>query len=174
MPVKEFKSSLIMLGMAILIVLGVGALVFSYLEGWSLIDSFYFVSMTASTVGYGDFTPTSPASKIVTVIYALSIIPLVLYLFTLVAQAETSHVYKKLHAIERKQEEHAASLQEAQKKLDRQHQAIKQQEKEIESEETKLKRQAKELDVHEKEIGIEEKELEIVEDVVANALTCKK
>ncbi|PID31075.1 MAG: hypothetical protein CR982_00385 [Candidatus Cloacimonadota bacterium] len=38
-------------------------------EGWSFIDSFYFSVMTMSTVGYGDFVPSSDLSKLFTIIY---------------------------------------------------------------------------------------------------------
>jgi len=34
-----------------------------------LLDSFYFTVVTLATVGYGDLSPTTPASKIFTVIY---------------------------------------------------------------------------------------------------------
>jgi len=47
----------------------VATLLFSYLEGWSYVDSFYFSVVTASTVGYGDITPDTDAAKLFTVLY---------------------------------------------------------------------------------------------------------
>ena len=40
-------------------------------EGWSVIDAMYCCVMTMSTIGYGDFTPTSDLSKIFTIVYSL-------------------------------------------------------------------------------------------------------
>ena len=38
-------------------------------EGWSFVDSLYFVMVTVTAVGYGDMTPTDNLSKIFTVVY---------------------------------------------------------------------------------------------------------
>lgn len=49
-----------------------GATLFYYREeGWSVIDSLYFSVMTMSTIGYGDFVPTTTLSKSFTIIFAL-------------------------------------------------------------------------------------------------------
>jgi len=56
----------------VLITLVAGATFFySAVEGWSLIDSLYFSVMTMSTIGYGDFVPTTTWSKLFTVIFAI-------------------------------------------------------------------------------------------------------
>ncbi len=46
-------------------------------EGWSWVDSFYFSSVAATTVGFGDLTPTSDTSKLVTVFYIFAGISLI-------------------------------------------------------------------------------------------------
>jgi voltage-gated potassium channel len=47
----------------------VGTVFYHLVEGWSWLDSFYFCVITLSTIGYGDFDPTTPASKMFTVVY---------------------------------------------------------------------------------------------------------
>ena len=38
-------------------------------EGWDFVDGLYFVIVTACTIGFGDFTPTSESSRAVAVIF---------------------------------------------------------------------------------------------------------
>jgi len=55
-----------------LVTLLAGATLFYYREeGWSVIDSLYFSVMTMSTIGYGDFVPTTTLSKSFTIIFAI-------------------------------------------------------------------------------------------------------
>lgn len=58
-----------------------GAVLFHYLEGWDWLDSLYFVVITLTTIGYGDFTPTTPLTKLITIFYGLNGIILLLMLF---------------------------------------------------------------------------------------------
>jgi CBS domain containing-hemolysin-like protein len=51
--------------------LAIGTVVFSALEDWSYVDSFYFSVVTASTVGFGDITPDTTAAKLFAVLYIL-------------------------------------------------------------------------------------------------------
>ena len=65
----------------------VGTVVFSRIEGWSYLDSFYYSAVTAATVGFGDFTPKTPAGKLLTVFYMFCGIGLLVALQTRFAEA---------------------------------------------------------------------------------------
>lgn len=61
----EFRFLLIF----IVLLLASSTTFYSEYENWSVIDALYFSVMTMATVGYGDLVPTSPTSKIFTMIF---------------------------------------------------------------------------------------------------------
>ncbi len=65
--------------MAILI--ASATIAFHFLEGWRVLDAFYFSVVTFMTVGYGDFTPTRDVTKLLTAFLVLFSIPM---LFTVI------------------------------------------------------------------------------------------
>ena len=52
--------------------LAMGTVVYRLLEDWSWVDSLYFSVVAVTTVGFGDLTPSTDASKLFTVVYILS------------------------------------------------------------------------------------------------------
>jgi len=52
-------------------IIGIQALVFSRLEQWSYADGIYFSIQTALTIGYGDYTPSSAAGKVLVFPFAI-------------------------------------------------------------------------------------------------------
>lgn len=48
-----------------------GTLFYHQVEGWSVLDSVYFCISTMATIGFGDLTPSSPTSKVFTIIYSI-------------------------------------------------------------------------------------------------------
>lgn len=66
------------------IVIGVGAALYHWLEGWSWLDSIYFVIITLTTIGYGDFSPTKPITKVITIFYGINGIILLLMVFDII------------------------------------------------------------------------------------------
>jgi voltage-gated potassium channel len=77
----------------ILFVIGIiaGAFIYKKIEGWNIIDSFYFVIATITTVGYGDFVPITNTGKIFTMFYSFFGVAVALYVFS----AVNSSVFKK-------------------------------------------------------------------------------
>jgi voltage-gated potassium channel len=54
------------------VILVLGTLVYTGLEGWSVFDSFYFCVTTLTTVGFGDPAPDHTLSKAFTIPYILA------------------------------------------------------------------------------------------------------
>ena len=46
-----------------------GTIFYSKVEGWEILDSLYFSVSTLATIGYGDLHPTTPLSKVFTMVY---------------------------------------------------------------------------------------------------------
>ena len=67
---RDPEGKLILLSVATL--LAVGTVVYTILEGWSVLDSLYFSVVTLATVGYGDLHPTTDLAKIFTIGYILT------------------------------------------------------------------------------------------------------
>ena len=69
------------LGVLATAVIAIGTVAFRLFEDWSWVDAFYFSVVTATTVGFGDLSPSTDASKLFSVLYiacSLSIITLFL------------------------------------------------------------------------------------------------
>lgn len=69
-----------------------GTFVFHWLENWSLVDSFYFSVVSLTTVGYGDFTPTSSLTRIITVFYILNGIGILLAFLDTAAEVRRERI----------------------------------------------------------------------------------
>lgn len=79
----SFRSLAALTGLLLL----VGTLVFHEVEGWAYLDSFYFSAITLATVGYGDFTPKTPAGKLLTIFYVFMGFGMLVALLTRFAEA---------------------------------------------------------------------------------------
>ncbi len=170
MPHKQFKISIGILFVTIAIFLLAGTLLFSALEGWSILDALYFVTMTATTVGYGDYVPLTSTGKIFTIIYSMSIVPIVLYAFSVIARYNVELVAKKINRLESKQHKQEIELEETSKRLTKQKRKLKEQEQENIKQEKQIKSQKRKLEKQEKVIEETTEEIGIVEDVVESVI----
>lgn len=48
-----------------------GTVFYHYAEGWTWIQSLYFTTITLTTIGYGDFAPTTDFTRLVTVVFVI-------------------------------------------------------------------------------------------------------
>jgi voltage-gated potassium channel len=80
---SKIKFALIILFTIVII----GTIGFHFIEGWSLLDSFYACITTLSTVGYGDFAPETTAGKLFAVFIIIFGVGMMFY--SLVLMAET-------------------------------------------------------------------------------------
>ncbi len=72
-------DTLLLVMVLIVLLIGIGAIVFYHTEDLSRFDSLYFAMMSISTIGYGDIVPTAKLSKVVIMIYSLIGVPLFIY-----------------------------------------------------------------------------------------------
>lgn len=68
---KEAQNTTKIKFLLVIIYYIVGILFYGHYEDWTLIQRLYFITVSYTTVGYGDFSPTSDAAKIFTIFYAL-------------------------------------------------------------------------------------------------------
>ena len=68
----ETRRQLIVTGLIAIGILTMGATYFHFEQNLSWVDSFYFCTVTLTTVGYGDITPESNEAKLFIMIYILS------------------------------------------------------------------------------------------------------
>ena len=90
---SDSKGRSLILWVVILLVFG--TIFYSQVEGWSLVDSFYFSVVTLTTVGYGDLTPDTPVGKLATTIY-------IFFGLSVIGVFASSLVKSRAHRIERR------------------------------------------------------------------------
>ena len=133
----------------LIILMGVGTVYYSAAEGWSYVDSFYFSTITLTTIGFGDLAPTLPETRIFTAVYALLGIGVMLYILSSVIGGFIFH-----------QEKYFERLFSHDKKMKRRRKEIKKEDTVIKEQEKKIKKQEKQLKEQEKRIERIKKRIE--------------
>ena len=87
-------SILFFAGVVVIIVL-VWTIAFHTLEWRDFFNSFYFTTVTMSTIGYGDMAPLTQGGKIASIIYGFMGAPLFIWLTGLFFQSKFQHLIKK-------------------------------------------------------------------------------
>ena len=99
---KQFLERLGLILVLLAFLLVVGAWMFQNVEGWNWIQSFYYVTMTVTTVGYGDFVPTSDSGRLIASIYALISIPFMFFCIGLIGEVVFAHYHDRMQARRKK------------------------------------------------------------------------
>lgn len=73
-----------------------GIIIYMFIENLSFIDAFYFVTVTALTIGYGDIHPKTEIGKLFTSFYAWFAVSTGFYLLFKVAELRAMLIDKRL------------------------------------------------------------------------------
>lgn len=99
---------------AFIAILVIGTIGFHYLEkDWNWIEAFYFSTYTLTTVGYGDYTPNSDASRLCASLYMIVGVTIALGALGIIG---TKYLARREEAVIQKYE--AAKAREAAKQKD--------------------------------------------------------
>lgn len=63
---SDLRAQLSVAVIALIALIAVGTVAYHLMEKWSWVSSFYFSVCTLTTVGYGDFVPTTDVSRLFT------------------------------------------------------------------------------------------------------------
>lgn len=74
-----------------------GAVVYSFWEGWNFFSAFYFVFISMSTIGFGDFVPQDPICMMVSIVYLVFGLALMSMCINVV-QAKLSDTFREASA----------------------------------------------------------------------------
>ncbi len=88
---KEYRD---LIG-TVIAILAIGTVVYHYLEGWTWLDAFYFSFITLTTIGFGDFAPTTEAGKIFTILYIIVGVGVILAFINTLYKHYSSLIRKK-------------------------------------------------------------------------------
>ena len=71
---QEYRN---LMGITVTII-SIGTVFYHYVEGWSWIDAAYFSVITLTTIGFGDYSPTTDFGKLFTIGYVITGVGIIL------------------------------------------------------------------------------------------------
>lgn len=80
------------LSIATAVTLGIGTIVYHFIEKFGWVDAFYFSVTTLTTVGYGDLCPKTEFGKIFTSIYIMVGIGIIFGFINAVQEHQKKHI----------------------------------------------------------------------------------
>uniref|UniRef100_A0A0W0EZV0 Potassium channel domain-containing protein n=1 Tax=Moniliophthora roreri TaxID=221103 RepID=A0A0W0EZV0_MONRR len=92
---KDFWAKFSVAWMLFIIFWMIGSGIFTATEGWTFGQAMYFCFISFTTIGYGDFSPKTPAGRSIFVVWALFGVATMTILISLVSEAFTSR-YKNV------------------------------------------------------------------------------
>ena len=109
----------------IVIIVFIGVAAFHLTEWRPVFESFYFTTVTMSTIGYGDMAPVTHGGKIIAIIYGFMWAPLFIGLTWLLFQTRFQKLIKhSIHAYHREAKEAEAIALQNQKELKKEQKEI--------------------------------------------------
>lgn len=75
-----------------------GTIAMNRIEGWSVLDSFYFSVIALTTVGFGDLAPQTDLGKLFTALYVLGGIGVIVALINALGERRLARARHRRHA----------------------------------------------------------------------------
>lgn len=103
---------------AVLCIILIGTIVFQLSEWRRFLDALYFMIMTVTTIGYGDYVPITPIGKIIAIIFAIIGVPIFIGIVGLIFEARfKKSINKHMNELEKELMETEEKLEETENKL---------------------------------------------------------
>eukprot|EP01091_Cochliopodium_minus_P014297 TRINITY_DN4826_c0_g1_i1.p1 TRINITY_DN4826_c0_g1~~TRINITY_DN4826_c0_g1_i1.p1 ORF type:complete len:436 (+),score=91.33 TRINITY_DN4826_c0_g1_i1:184-1491(+) len=91
--VQDDYNKVILLAFLFLLFVIIGSVIFSYIEEWTFNESLYFMTITLTTIGFGDIVVKRAGGKILIIAFALAFLYIKFYLLHLIGRRNARKEY---------------------------------------------------------------------------------